>query len=98
MDSNFYHFFPVFSDELSGFLNLTFSGFFHGPGRIPVSSQCKELFSFTEFNAFIVVNGDLGPRKGIPKDDFVKVDAILVKVCHKRRKVMLFPGYSVQFS
>lgn len=53
--------------ENSGYMNLTFSGFFHGSGP---------------------VNGDLaGSRKStLLVEDFIKVDVLLVKVCHKRRK------------
>ncbi|XP_015778039.1 PREDICTED: polycomb protein suz12-B-like [Acropora digitifera] len=53
--------------ESSGFMNLTFSGFYHGSGP---------------------VNGDLaGSRKSsLLVEDFIKVDVLLVKVCHKRRK------------
>jgi len=53
--------------ENSGYMNLTFTGFFHGSGP---------------------VNGDLGNSKKstLLVEDFIKVDVVLVKVCHKRRK------------
>lgn len=53
--------------ENSGYMNLTFTGFFHGSGP---------------------VNGDLSNSKKstLLVEDFIKVDVLLVKVCHKRRK------------
>ncbi|PFX29034.1 polycomb protein suz12-like [Stylophora pistillata] len=53
--------------ENSGYMNLTFTGFFHGSGP---------------------VNGDLSNNKksALLVEDFIKVDVLLVKICHKRRK------------
>lgn len=58
--------FSIFSEN-SGYMNLTFTGFFHGSGP---------------------VNGDLSNSKKstLLVEDFIKVDVLLVKVCHKRRK------------
>lgn len=52
--------------ENSGYMNLTFTGFFHGSGP---------------------VNGEMASKKTtLLVEDFIKVDVLLVKVCHKRRK------------
>lgn len=53
--------------ENSGYMNLTFTGFFHGSGP---------------------ANGDLANSKKstLLVEDFIKVDVVLVKICHKRRK------------
>ena len=52
-------------------------------GRLSVSVTVVFLYSP------ILVNGDLaGSRKSsLLVEDFIKVDVLLVKVCHKRRKV-----------
>ena len=39
---------------------------------------------------FVLVNGDMASKKStLLVEDFIKIDVLLVKVCHKRRKVSL---------
>lgn len=87
----------VLSCSMSSNLQLTFTGFFHKTGKPTLRFKksmllpaCTNNITWTTTNSDLLLNGSEKPLQNSENEEnSVSVEVLLVKVCHKKRKVKL---------
>lgn len=88
---------PVLSCSMASNLQLTFTGFFHKTGKLTLGlctllSVCANNIIWSLCDSDLLSNVSEKPLQNSENEEnSVSVEVLLVKVCHKKRKVKLCP-------
>lgn len=98
--------FLVFSHSLASNLQLTFTGFFHKAGKVLLSNHPMIFLSLCLSTASLKTQGNLilvcavvfSGKSSLDcenEQNSVSLEVLLVKVCHKKRKVCVCDNHLI---